>query len=103
MGEFKLTHMTREDIEDMYPESMMLFADGLDDAILGVDDNRWAKDRDKDDDSTERVVYSVKKIIQTLMDRDGMTYEEAREFYDYNIVGGYVGVHTPVFAEDDVG
>ena len=73
----------------------------VDDAILGVDDNRWTKEKDANDESTERVVYSVKKIISVLMKRDSMDYEMAREYFDFNISGGYVGVHTPVFVEDE--
>ena len=28
-----------------------------------------------------------------------MTYEEAEEFYDYNIIGGYFGERNPVFLD----
>jgi hypothetical protein len=90
----------REEIEGLYPESKMLFADGFDMAILGVDTNPWTKESDKDDDSTERVVYSVRNIMIILMDQ-GMDYDMAREHFDYNIKGGYVGVHTPIFVEDE--
>jgi hypothetical protein len=91
-----------EIISDQYPESKMLFADGFDDAILGVDDNRWNHTKgDEDDGTKKRVVYSVTKIIKVLMERDGMDYETAREHFDFNIAGGYVGVHTPVFVEDE--
>jgi hypothetical protein len=47
--------MTRNDIADWYPEETFLFADGLDDAIIGVDTE------------TMRVVYSVKKCVKCLM------------------------------------
>jgi len=43
----------------------------------------------------------VKKVLEILMTRDGMSYEEAREFYEFNIVGAYVGPGTPVFVEDE--
>jgi len=93
----------RELIESQYPESKMLFVDGFDSAILGVDDNPWVKleNMDKGDDSKERVVYSVRGIIKALMERDGMDYDTAREHFDYNISGAFVGVHTPIFAEDE--
>jgi hypothetical protein len=91
----------RHEITGLYPDSKMLFADGFDEAILGVDNNPWTKEADKDDDSKERVVYSVRKVIVILMERDGMEYETAREHFDYNISGAYVGVHTPIFVEDE--
>ena len=31
------------------------------------------------------------------MERDEMTYEEAYEFFSYNIIGAWVGEYTPVF------
>lgn len=46
--------------------------DDLDDAIVGVS-------------TSDNVVYEFDKIIQILMERDGMTYEEAVEYFDYNI------------------
>ena len=30
------------------------------------------------------------------MKRDGMLHEEAREFIEFNIEGGYLGIETPV-------
>jgi len=66
-----------------------LQADGYEDALIGVG---WQF-------TQELRVYSVKKVLENLM-RD-MSYEEAREFYDFNIVGAYVGPGTPVFVEDE--
>tara|TARA_B000000609_G_C23969874_1_gene238682 strand:- start:138 stop:449 length:312 start_codon:yes stop_codon:yes gene_type:complete len=71
-----------ETIKELNPESVVL--DGLDNAIEGYD---------KDG----RIIYSVYNIIETLMERDGMTYEEAVEFYDFNIEGAYMGEYTPIF------
>jgi hypothetical protein len=31
------------------------------------------------------------------MDRDGMDYDEAQEFFEFNVVGAYVGAHTPIY------
>lgn len=41
--------------------------------------------------------YDRGKIIQKLMDRDGMTREEAEEFHDFNQAGAWVGPKTPCF------
>jgi hypothetical protein len=76
----------------MNQEIEMLKADGLEDALLGqmvVD--RWA------DQPHEVLVYSVEKILNVLMERDGMTSEEAQEYFDFNIEGAYVGPGTPVY------
>ena len=31
------------------------------------------------------------------MTRDGMTYEEAIEFFEFNIKGSWMGEYTPVY------
>jgi hypothetical protein len=33
-----------------------------------------------------------------LMERDGMTYEDAAEFFEYNVIGAWMGEGTPCFA-----
>ena len=48
-----------------------------------------------------RLVYSITTIITILRERDGMTEEEAIEFFDYNIKGGYFGTHTPLFLNEE--
>ena len=47
-----------------------------------------------------RLVYSEEKIIDILMERDGMTREEAIEFIDYNIVGLVDGMRNGPIIED---
>ena len=64
-----------------------LYADGFEDAIIGVGRQF----------NTEVVVYDEDKCIKILMERDGMTDEEAEEFFGFNVVGAYLGNHTPVF------
>ena len=48
--------------------------------------------------SDGRIVYSESKIIIALQDVDGMEYEEALEFYEYNTSRGvaYAGKKAPV-------
>ena len=78
--------MTREEVAEYNEEALL--CDGLDEAIIGV---------------AERInlgpvaAYSVEKIIEILMGRDEMTYEEAYEFFSYNIIGSWMGENTPVF------
>ena len=83
--------MNRKDIEDLYSddEPKILFADGYDKAIAGV---VW-------DGESTRVVYKTEGILKILMDRDGMTYDEASEFFDFNVAGAYMGVYTPLYLE----
>ena len=65
----------------------MLYADGFDDAILG------GAERFHD----TFVVYDLNKLLNILVERDGMTMEEAIEHYEFNIVGGWVGDRTPAY------
>jgi hypothetical protein len=80
----------REIIGAQDPEA--LFADGYDDCIIGTSDS-WCPGGQR----PFRVVYCAKSIVQKLMEQDGMSYEEAVEFFDFNIAGAYVGEHTPVY------
>jgi len=42
------------------------------------------------------VVYDHEKMLETLMVRDGMTYQEAEEFISFNTAGAWLGEHTPM-------
>jgi hypothetical protein len=65
-----------------------LFAEGLEDAVIG-----YARTLSTGKDV---VVYSAEKVIEVLM-RDGMSYEEAIEYADFNIFCAYMGEDTPLF------
>ncbi len=65
-----------------------IILDGLDDAIVGVTEEFG---------NGRRILYSEDKILSILMERDGMTWHEAVEFYDYNILGLHAGEQNPVF------
>ena len=69
-------------ISEINPEA--LFADGFDRAIMGYDMNG-------------RVIYSVDSILETLVERDEMNWEEASEYFSFNIEGSYVGEYTPIY------
>ncbi len=71
-----------------FPESQYLTADGYDSAILGVDD------------TTDRVIYSVRGVLQILQ-AQGMDEEEALEFFNFNVEGSYVGEKTPIWCHDE--
>ena len=83
--------MNRADITDLYgdDEPNILFAEGFDEAIAGV---VWDGER-------TRVVYDTELILELLMGRSEMTYEEAVEYFDFNIAGSYMGEYTPLYLE----
>ena len=47
-----------------------------------------------------RLAYSRCKCLEILMKRDGMTEEEALEYFDFNVEGAYMGEKTPVWVDD---
>ena len=72
-------------ISEEYPDLMIL--DGFDEAIVGV---------------VERigllaVCYDRSKILKVLM-RD-MNEEEAIEYFEFNILGAYMGESSPVYLD----
>ena len=76
----------KESIEANNPDAMLV--DGHDDALAG-----WSTDG--------RAIYFIDAIIGTLMQRDEMSYEEAYEFFDFNIAGAYVGEYTPIYMYEE--
>jgi|AntRauTorckE6833_2_1112554.scaffolds.fasta_scaffold02878_18 hypothetical protein len=75
-------------IKNKFTETM-LTADGFDKAIVGVV---------AQSPSQEGVVaYDYELCIKILMDRDGMTWGEAIDFFDYNVLGSFMGPETPIF------
>jgi hypothetical protein len=73
-----------------FPEEDILKADGFDDAIIGIDD------------ASMRLIYSVDKCIQILMEKEGMTEEDAVEYFHFNTKCAWVGEQTPIWCTDDL-
>lgn len=44
------------------------------------------------------VLLDKDKCLEIYMNRDGMTYDEALEFFDFNVIGSWMGEGTPAFA-----
>lgn len=65
-------------------------ADGFDEAIIGMECTG----------EIPRVVYSTKLMIHILINRDGMTEDEAIEFFDFNVIGSYLGEGTPLYVDE---
>lgn len=79
--------MTRNEIEVFMEDAgveNLLLADGFDDAFIGYD---LAK---------SRAVYDSDKCVQLLV-AGGMSSDDAVEFFDFNVLGAYVGEKTPLF------
>jgi len=85
--------MTKLDlIAEHYADVELLKADGFDEAVLGVVfDNMNA---------VVRLAYSRCKCLEILMTRDGMTEDEALEYFEFNVEGAYMGEKTPVWVDD---
>lgn len=77
-----------ETLTDLGAEDALIM-DGFDDCILGILE-RFGIDQ-------PIVVYDREKVIAKLIDRDGMTHEEALDFYYFNQLGGWHGEKTPAF------
>jgi hypothetical protein len=92
-----------EEILLQYEDEKFLKADGFDEAIIGVDE------------TTMRLIYSVRKCIEMLaitMEVDeseleewesveSKKYELALEYFLFNVSGSYVGEKTPIWCQDN--
>ena len=74
----------RKEISSYYDG--LLFADGFDEAIIGVAERIGME---------PVVAYDTNKIIE-ILSRE-MTEDEAVEYFEFNILGAYMGERTPVF------
>ncbi len=84
MGIEEIQHWIEDSEQDLW-----LFT-GQDDAIIGVA-TQFTKE--------PCVIYSLTGILNNLME-DGMTHEEAQEFYSFNIEGAWYGDQTPYVLQD---
>ena len=73
-------------IEDQSAE--VLLADGFEGAFIGMCE-RFGME--------PVAAYDRGKCLNILIQRDQMTYEEAEEFFDFNVIGAWAGDLTPVF------
>lgn len=87
----KLHPRRRQIIERLLElEEDATFADGFDDAIIGLGVQYTKK---------PLVVYDRSQCIEILMQRDGMTYAEAEEYFCFNTDCAWVGEQTPMFLD----
>lgn len=77
----------KEKLAEINPEALL--ADGYEEALIGI-----ARQF-----NTFCACYDYDKCIDILMKRDGMDYDEASEFFEFNTVGAFAGPYTPVFMD----
>ena len=80
-----------DNLTELNPEA--LTADGLESAIIGIGERNGNK----------VAVYSSEKCIQAFMENDGMSEEDAMEWFTFNTEGAYVGKYTPIFKWEEDG
>lgn len=73
--------------EEEKKEEKMILMDGYNDCIVGFVEQFGRP---------SIVCYDKSLIIQRLMS-DGMSQEDAEEYFEYNQIGAYVGEFTPCF------
>lgn len=80
--------LSREQINEYLEQidESALLIDGADAALLGFT-NRV--------NSPLLAVYDYDKLVNVFID-DGMSYEDAVEWVDFNIVGAWLGDQTPI-------
>lgn len=92
----------RDDIQDQFAGTELIFYDGFDDCIVGVT-VRFGME--------PSVCYDYHACILSLARRgresadDELDLDAAEEFFDFNVIGGWVGDHTPTFlvaVEEDI-
>lgn len=69
-------------------DETVLLADGFEAAFLGIV-RRLGEE--------PYALYDRAACITILMDRDGMSADEAEEYFEFNVEGAYVGPATPGF------
>jgi hypothetical protein len=81
----------RDDLVEYTGDDDLLFLDEeyFDAAIIGVTERCG---------QVSTVCYDTGKIIEILME-NGMSDEEAWEYYNFNIAGAWVGDRTPTFVD----
>jgi hypothetical protein len=69
-------------------DPQILYADGFAEALVGYVER-----------CGQPVIpaYDVEKCLKILQERDGMSWEEASEFFDFNVRGSWMGPRTPAW------
>ena len=79
----------RDQIAEDYPDLLVLEPNYFDKAIIGMVQRI----------GLDAICYDRDKVIEILMEEEGMSFEDAIEHFEYNIAGAYVGEYTPIYLE----
>lgn len=82
----RLTRDQINEIMDEMGESLVLM-DGMDEALIGISQRP---------NEPMLAVYSYDSIIDVLMANDGMFYDDAVEYAEFNICCAWIGPETPI-------
>ena len=74
--------------EDWDAELLFLSEEEFDEAIIGVSERIG---------NEPVVAYDTTKIVEILVLNHSMSVDEAYEYFEFNILGAYVGERTPTF------
>ena len=74
--------------EEWDTELLFLSEEEFDEAIIGVAERIG---------QSAVVAYDTTKIVEILVLNHSMSVDEAYEYFDFNILGAYVGERTPTF------
>jgi len=74
-----------EELVEQLEENECLLADGYEAALIGITEG-----------ANPVAVYNSDLCVECLM-KQGMTREDAVEWFYYNTIGAYAGEKTPVF------
>lgn len=77
-----------KEILEKYEDEELIIMNGYDNCIVGVGESC---------NQPPRIIYSVERILKQLIEQDGMSYDEASEWFEFNQLGAYVGEKTPIF------
>ena len=65
----------------------ILLADGFNDALIGVSSKNIA-------------IYDISKCIKVL-EKQGMSQDDALDYFYFNVEGAYVGKQTPIYVHSE--
>jgi hypothetical protein len=74
-----------------YLDQEIMLMDGFEEAFIGLS---------KRCGQPILATYSFSKMVQILIDRDGLDEMDAAEYIDYNCTGAWMGELTPIVVED---
>jgi len=78
-------------------DETILLADGYEEALIGFVEG-WIPAKGGGASPSVVALYDREKCIEILVKRDGMSYDEAVEFFEFNTTGAYAGEKTPMYA-----